>query len=141
MEKIILLFSEQFQLYYCKQKGVSFNKIPSIVFWYILVCGTCNMWTKQFKPWEVPVVVGSIVVVGALARCALLRFTCDLKAAHMNVQMSLIRELLLYEFELDHNEAKGTKNICCVKGEGAFDHCTVTRWFKKFLSSCKNLDD
>ena len=34
-----------------------------------------------------------------------------------------------------------TKNICCVKDEGAVDYSIVTRLLKKFYSSCKNLDD
>ena len=38
---------------------------------------------------------------------------------------------MLYEFEMDHNAAEATKNICCGKGEGAVDHNAVTRWFKK----------
>ena len=66
---------------------------------------------------------------------------CDLKAAQMNVQHSLIRKLMLYEFEPGHNATEATKNICFAKGEGAVDHNTVTRWFKKFRSGCKNLDD
>ena len=59
----------------------------------------------------------------------------------MNVQRNLIRELILYEFELGHKAAEATKNIRCAKGEDAVDHSTVTRWFKKFRSGCKNLDD
>ena len=38
-------------------------------------------WSKQFKPWKVPVVVGSIVVVGELTRCALINSMYDLKVA------------------------------------------------------------
>ena len=48
---------------------------------------------------------------------------------------------MLYEFELGHNTTEATKNIYCVKGESAVDHNTVNRWFKKFCSGCKNLDD
>ena len=59
----------------------------------------------------------------------------------MNVQYSLIWELILYEFELGHNAAEATKNIFCDIGEGVFDHSTVTRWFKKFCIICKNLND
>ena len=44
-------------------------------------------------------VVGGIVVVGALTRCVLLYYVCDLKAAQINMFHSLIREFLLYEFE------------------------------------------
>ena len=69
--------------------------------------------------------------------CALLHSMYDLKA----VQMNLIWELLLDKFELGHNTAEAPKNICCVKGEGAIDHISVTRWFKKFYLGCKDLDD
>ena len=49
---------------------------------------------------------------------------------------------MLYNFKLGHNITESTKNICCAaKGEGAVDHVTVTRWFKKFCSVCKNLND
>ena len=57
----------------------------------------------------------------------------------MNVSRSLIQEFILYEFELGHNTAKATQTICCVKG--AVDHNTVTIYWKKFRSGCKNLDD
>ena len=36
---------------------------------------------------------------------------------------------------------EATKNICWVKGEEAVHDSTVTRWFKKFCSHCKNLDN
>ena len=49
---------------------------------------------------------------------------------------------MLYKFKLEHNTAEETKNICGMKGEDAIDHSTVvTRWFKKFCSGCKNLDN
>ena len=59
----------------------------------------------------------------------------------MKVQCSLIWELMLYEFKLDHNAMEATKNICCVKGEGTVDYNKVTRWFKKFCFGGKNLED
>ena len=60
----------------------------------------------------------------------------------MNVQRSLIRELMFYAFKLGHNETeKKQKNICRAKTEGKVDYSSVTRWFKKFCSACKNLDD
>ena len=34
-----------------------------------------------------------------------------------------------------------TKNTCYGKGEDALDHSAVKRWFKKFCTSCKNLND
>ena len=67
--------------------------------------------------------VGSIVVV-----VALLHFVCDLKATQINVQYCLIWEFMFYELELAHNAAETIKNICWVKGEGAFDHSTTTKW-------------
>ena len=54
----------------------------------------------------------------------------------MNVQHNKIRDCRLHEFKLGHNSVKSTKNICCVKGEGAVDYSTETILFKK-----KNLDD
>ena len=48
---------------------------------------------------------------------------------------------MLYEFEIVHNTAEGTKIICCAKGEGAVDHSTVTRWFRKFRQNFNNLDE
>ena len=46
-----------------------------------------------------------------------------------------------YDFELGHNTVETTRNTCCAKGEGLVDHCTVTRWLKKFCLGCKNLDN
>ena len=51
---------------------------------------------------------------------------CNLKVAKMNVQPNLIRELILYVFELDYNATVATKDICCAKSECAVDHTTVT---------------
>ena len=96
-------------------------------------------WPKQFKPWKVPTVVGSIVVVGVFTCCTLLHSLCALEATQMNIQHCLIWEF--YEFELGHNIAEATKNICCVKSEDAVNHSTVTRCFKKFCPSCKNLSN
>ena len=36
---------------------------------------------------------------------------------------------------------EATKNVCCIKGESAVDHNKVTRWFKKFCSGFKNLNN
>ena len=90
------------------------------------VWGAHITWPKPFKRWKVSAVVGSIVAVGVLTRCALLDSLYDLKAAWMNVRRtSLISELMLYEFDLDHSTAETSTNIRCVKGEG------VTRWLMK----------
>ena len=93
-------------------------------------------WWKQFK--KVATVFGSIMVLGALTHCALLHSMCYLKTARINVQCHLILELMLYEFELGHNEAESTKNICWAKGEGTVDHL---KGLKKFCSDKKNLDN
>ena len=56
----------------------------------------------------------------------------DLKAAKTIVKRSLIRELMVYEFELGHNAAETTKDICCTKGEGTLDQSAINRWLKKY---------
>ena len=66
---------------------------------------------------------------------------CDLKATLMNLQLGLIQELIFYKCKLGHNAAERTKNFCCMRGEGAVDYNTVPRWFEKFYSSCRILDD
>ena len=77
-------------------------------------------------------VVGSIVVVGVLTHCALLHSVRDLKITKVNVQCSIIEELMLYEFEQGYKIVEATKNICYAKDESAVDHSTITRGFKKF---------
>ena len=54
-------------------------------------------WLKLFKLRTVHAVVDSCVLVSALTSCALLLSVRSLKAAQVNAQSSLIRELLLYE--------------------------------------------
>ena len=73
------------------------------------------------------------MVISVLVRGALLHLVWDLKAAQINVQRSLIHELMLYKFGLGHNTVEATKNID--------DHSTETRWFKIFGTSCKGLDN
>ena len=36
---------------------------------------------------------------------------------------------------------KKNRNKCCAKGEKAVNLSTVTRWFKKCCSACKNCND
>ena len=81
------------------------------------------------------------VLVVSLTDCALTHSVYDLKTAQINVQRCLIREHVLYEFELGNNTEKVTENICCAKGDSAIDHRAVTIWFKKFCSICKNLNN
>ena len=62
----------------------------------------------------------------------------DLKATQMNVQYSLIQELILYEIKLDYNGMDNPpKTICWGKDAGAVDHSMVTRWLMKFLLRLK----
>ena len=72
--------------------------------------------------------VGSIMIVG-MVTYALLHYMCDLRAAQMKVQYSLIQELIFYKYEVGYNAIKATKNICCAKSEDTLDHSTITRWF------------
>ena len=104
----------------------------------MLACDTFIMLLKLFKLWKLPTVVGSIMLVGVLTCCALLHLMCDLKPTKMNVQCSLIQELMLHEFKLDHKAVKTTKNIFNMKGEGSVDHHNTVI---KFCSACKNLID
>ena len=48
---------------------------------------------------------------------------------------------MLYKFELGHSTMETSKDNCCTKGEATVDHSTLTRWFRKFCSGCKNLDN
>ena len=88
----------------------------------------------------VEIMVGSIVVVGVLTR-VLLHPVYVLKATQINVQYCRIHKHMLYKSEVYHNAMEARKDICCVKGEWAIDHSTVTRWLKKIRSGCKYFDD
>ena len=46
---------------------------------------------------------------------------------------------MLSKFKLGRNVTRATKNDGCAKGEGIFDHITVTNSFKKYLSCFKKL--
>ena len=104
---------------------------------YVLVCCANITWPMQCMSGEDPAEVGSIVVVGALTRCALLHSECDFKVTKLNVQHSLIQELMLHEFE---HSAEVIKNIYCtkkMKTQWIKEH----KWLKKFPSYNKNLDN
>ena len=58
-----------------------------------------------------------------------------------DVPRSLILEFIQYEFNRGHNASEATKNICWLNDEVTVDRMRVTRWFKKFRPSFKNLDD
>ena len=87
----------------------------------MLVNSEYSMGSKQFK---VPAMLGSILVIGILKHYALLHFARDLEATQIKVQR---------EFELGHNTAGATKNICYTKGEGSVFDSSVTRNFHKIL--------
>ena len=63
---------------------------------------------------------------------------CDLKGAQINVKRSQIWGL--YDFELVYKAVEATKNTR-VKVKGAVDYNMVTRYFRKFRSGWKNIDD
>ena len=65
--------------------------------------------------------ITSNVLDSALTRCALFYSMCDL-----NVQCSLIREIMLSKFELVYNAADASKKIYYVKREDEVDHSKVT---------------
>ena len=48
---------------------------------------------------------------------------------------------MFYYFEIDHNAADATKNMCCVEGEGPINQCTVISGLKKFCLRHQNLDE
>ena len=59
----------------------------------------------------------------------------------MNMQCSLIQELMVYEIRRCHNAIETSKDIYCAKEEGTVDYSTKTKWFKKSHLGCKNLND
>ena len=70
-----------------------------IIFWYVLVSSTYISSLKQFQPWEVASVVGSIVVRGGvLTHCTLLHCVgvCDLKATLMDLQHIVVGDVLTH---------------------------------------------
>ena len=102
--------------------------------WYVLICSMYIMWPKHIKPWKLPAMLGCIMVVCMLTHCALLQSVCDLTGEQMNMQYSLIQELMLYKFERGHNDMEEIKKYC-PKVEGTL-LTTITRCFKKFLKIC-----
>ena len=49
-----------------------------------------------------------------------------------------IQKLMVCGFELDYNTGEATKSTYA-KDEGAVDHCTRIKLFKKFRSSCSSM--
>ena len=48
---------------------------------------------------------------------------------------------MLSVFKMAYNHEESTKTFCRAKEKDTVDHNTVNRWFKKFHSGCKSLDD
>ena len=113
---------------------LEYQKVYTILVHANLCHISCSQSSSNY--YKLPAMVDSIVVVDLLGCCALIHSMCDLKTAQINVQ--LIWGLMLYEFQLSHNVMEATKTCF---DEGAVDHCTVTRWFKKFCKGCKNFND
>ena len=51
------------------------------------------------------------------------------------------RECMLYEFDLKHNAAEATRNICTAYGEDALTLRTCQLWFARFRSGQRDLSD
>ena len=69
----------------------------SVTFWNILARARLGHMYHMTKAVQ-SAMVGSMVVFGALTYCALLHPICYLKTAQMNMQDSLIQEVILYKF-------------------------------------------
>ena len=87
-----------------------------------------------------PSIIGSMVVFADLTVFVLLHFSWNLKFTKVNVQRSLIQELVSYKFEVDDNAAEVTQNICNAMCKSAVDNSSVTGWFMKCQSFCKKLN-
>lgn len=59
----------------------------------------------------------------------------------MNDEKCLIREILLYEFQLGHNVADAIRNIHRAKGEAVLKKSVAYRWFKKFGGGVTDIKD
>ena len=79
------------------------------------------------------------MIIGVLIHSVFLHFVRDLKAA--TDKIVILSNSGSYAFKLSHNITEATKNISCEKSEGAIDQSTITKWFKKFCLSYKNLND
>ena len=66
---------------------------------------------------------------------------CNLKAAQMKVQHSLIQELMFYNFKLDNNTAKAIKIFAVWKLKVQLIAVQASSWLKKFCMDYKILDN
>jgi hypothetical protein len=59
----------------------------------------------------------------------------------MSFEKSLIREILLYEFQLGHNVAEAIRNIHRAKGEPALKKSAAYEWFQRFEGGITDVKD
>ena len=59
----------------------------------------------------------------------------------MNCGKMVIREILLYEFQLGHSAKEAFENICKTKGDDAVKLRNAYLWFSKFKNGFFNLED
>jgi hypothetical protein len=59
----------------------------------------------------------------------------------MEKNRGIIRELLKFEFELDHSKKEAMDNINKAKGNGTVNRMTVWRWFSKFRNNQMDIAD
>nr|XP_032512985.1 histone-lysine N-methyltransferase SETMAR-like [Danaus plexippus plexippus] len=59
----------------------------------------------------------------------------------MAVSNAIIRACLLYKFKLGSKAAEACRKICIAFGESAVAERTSQKWFKKFVSGIKSLED
>ena len=98
------------------------------------------MWLKQFKPWKVSTVVGSIEVIGGhIVNGFILCVIWKLNQWMCNVVY--ISNFCFMSSNWGIMPGKATENICCTKGEKIVDHSTINWWLKKFCLGYKNLND
>ena len=71
--------------------------------------------------------------------CTASPYVCDLEVTQMNMQSSLIQELLLYKIKLSRDTMEATKNICFTKHQDAVDHSTVTKDWRNFNRVARTL--
>ena len=72
-----------------------------------------------------PILVGSIMAVGVLTYCALIRSILDYAVCSSIQLPNQIWELVLHKFKLGHNAVIATKDICYTKSGGTVNQNTV----------------
>ena len=93
------------------------------MFCNILVCDSLQY--AYYVTETVQAAVDCIVVVGALTHCALFHLCVIGNLQKMNVQHSLIQELMPHGFKVSHNTTEATVNIYCAKSDGIVNQIMV----------------